>query len=104
VPFAAWHDLVFSEAGPLLWARDSYEKTGIEPLVDPHGARVPSLRRAYAKVPYFTNGSAQSLAEVLGAARWSAEQFYHRAPAEADGLGALSRDEQRALLAFLLLL
>lgn len=103
-PFEAWHDLVFSEAGPLVWARDSYEKTGIEPLVHPRGARVPSLRRAYAKVPYFTNGSAQSLAEVLGAARWSADQFYHRAPPAEQGLGELSDDEQRALLAFLRLL
>ncbi len=104
VPFEAWHDLVFSEAGPLVWARDSYEKTGIEPLVHPRGARVPSLRRVSAKIPLFTNGSAQSLAEVLGAARWSAEQFYHRAPPAEQGLAALSEDEQRALLAFLRLL
>jgi hypothetical protein len=107
VPFRAWHDLVFSEAGPLVWARDSYEKTGIEPLVHPRGARVPSLRRAYAKVPYFTNGSAQSLEQVLGAVRWSAQQFYHHAPgsgAGAQGLAALSAGEQRDLLAFLRLL
>jgi cytochrome c peroxidase len=104
VRFEAWHDLVFSEAGPLVWARDSYEKTGIEPLVHPRGARVPSLRRAYAKVPYFTNGSARSLREVLGAARWSAEHFYHRAPAMAEGLAALSAREQDELQAFLLLL
>jgi hypothetical protein len=106
VPFEAWHDLVFSEAGPLVWARDSYEKTGIEPLVHPRGARVPSLRRAYAKVPYFTNGSAQSLGAVLGAARWSPERFYHRAPpaSAAAGLQALAPEEQRDLLAFLRLL
>jgi hypothetical protein len=105
VPFESWHDLVFSEAGPIVWARDSYEKTGIEPLVHPRGARVPSLRRVYAKYPYFTNGSVRSLSALLSDARWSAEHFYHRAPdAPGTGLSALSPAEQQALQEFLLLL
>jgi len=105
VPFEAWHDLVFSEAGPIVWARDSYEKTGIEPLVHPQGARVPSLRRVHAKYPYFTNGSVRSLPALLGAVRWNTERFYHRAPQDAGtGLSALSPGEQQALYEFLLLL
>lgn len=105
VPFESWHELVFSEAGPIVWARDSYEKTGIEPLVHPRGARVPSLRRVYAKYPYFTNGSVRSLSELLGAARWNDERFYHRAPETApSGLSAFSPAEQQALREFLLLL
>ena len=51
VPFADWHDLVFSDAGPIVWARNSYEKTGIVPLVHPRGARVPSLRRLTSILP-----------------------------------------------------
>ncbi|MEO8183964.1 MAG: c-type cytochrome, partial [Deltaproteobacteria bacterium] len=105
VPFESWHELVFSAAGPIVWARDSYEKTGIEPLVHPRGARVPSLRRVYAKYPYFTNGSVRSLSELLFNARWNTERFYHRAPDGADtGLSALSPAEQQALRDFLLLL
>jgi hypothetical protein len=104
LPFDAWHDLIFSEAGPILWARDGYEQTGIVPLVHPRGARVPSLRRVYAKYPYFTNGSARSLEQVLEAVSWSPERFFHRAPAEATSLESLSADEQRELKAFLQLL
>jgi len=105
VPFESWHELVFSAAGPIVWARDSYEKTGIEPLVHPRGARVPSLRRVYAKYPYFTNGSVRSLSELLGNVRWSSERFQHRAPEGADtGLSALSPSEQQDLRDFLLLL
>jgi mono/diheme cytochrome c family protein len=108
VPFEAWHELIFSAAGPLVWARDSYEKTGIEPLVHPSGARVPSLRRVFAKYPYFTNGSVRSLPELLGAARWDGARFYHRAPDDSRRntvrLSALTTDEQRALYEFLLLL
>jgi len=104
VPFADWHDLVFSDAGPIVWARDSYERTGIVPLVHPRGARVPSLRRVYAKYPYFTNGSAPSLEAVTRQARWNSQGFYHRAPEAMRGLGELTPQERRQLEAFLRLL
>jgi hypothetical protein len=104
VPFEDWHELVFSDAGPIVWARSDYEQTGIVPLVHPLGARVPSLRRVYAKYPYFTNGSAPSLEAVVRQARWSSQRFYHRAPAEMRGLGELSPAERRRLEAFLRLL
>src|SRR5262249_38828959 len=57
VPFDEWERLVTSPAGPIVWARNTYEKTGIVPYVHASGARVPSLRRLYKKRPYFTNGS-----------------------------------------------
>ncbi|HKO93694.1 MAG TPA: hypothetical protein VJU61_21220, partial [Polyangiaceae bacterium] len=104
VPFENWHELVFSEAGPIVWARNSYERTGIMPLVHPLGARVPSLRRVYAKYPYFTNGSAPSLEALTRQVRWSARRFYHRAPDGMRGLTQLSPEERRQLEAFLRLL
>jgi hypothetical protein len=104
LPFERWHDLIFSEAGPIVWARDSYEKTGIEPLVHPLGARVPSLRRCYAKFPYFTNGSATSLEQLLGEVRTGAGGFRHHAAAVTPGLGPLGAEEQADLQAFLRLL
>ncbi|MEY2931586.1 MAG: hypothetical protein RL033_2335 [Pseudomonadota bacterium] len=99
VPFERWQELIFSEAGPLIWGRDGYEKTGIEPLVHPLGARVPSLRRVVAKYPLFTNGSAGSLEEVLAAACWSKSGFAHRAR-EGEQAEHLSAAEREALLAF----
>jgi cytochrome c peroxidase len=88
-----------SPAGPIVWARDSYEKTGIEPYVHPSGSRVPSLRRLYKKRPYFTNGSAADLDDVLARAGTAASGFSH---AGIDGstplLGARSRAALRAFL------
>lgn len=101
-PFAAWQARIFSEAGPVQWARGEYEKTGIEPYVHEQGTRVPSLRRIVRKYPYFTDGSARSLSDVLGAARVLNARFFHaRAP---DGAAPLAPAEQRALQAFLELL
>lgn len=99
VPFERWASLVLSDAGPLVWGSDVYAKTGVEPYVHERGARVPSLRRLGRKFPYFTNGSAQSLADVLERVRL-APAFSH-----AGGAGsALPHDDQRALEAFLRLL
>jgi hypothetical protein len=105
VPFERWEPLVLSEGGPLVWASDAYAKTGVVPYVnEAHGARVPSLRRLYKKRPYFTNGSAKTLDDVLARAR-----FHHGEPAAFTHDGttdgeALSEAERRALAAFLDLL
>jgi hypothetical protein len=102
VPFAAWEARIFSEAGPLVWARGEYEKTGVEPYVHEKGTRIPSLRRITRKYPYFTDGSARSLADVLSTARLLEARFFHaRAPT---GALPLSPAEQRALQSFLELL
>src|SRR5262249_10643601 len=43
VPFEGWERLVMTEQGPIVWARNTYEKTGVEPYVHEAGTRVPSL-------------------------------------------------------------
>ena len=99
---ARWEGLVMRREGPIVWARDGYQKTGVEPYVHADGARTTSLRRLRAKRPYFTNGSAKSLADVLDRARWSGESFFHdRAPRGAE---ALAEADRAALLAFVELL
>jgi hypothetical protein len=103
VPAAGWEALVLSEAGPIVWARDGYEKTGVEPYVHAEGARPTSLRRAVAKRPYFTNGSARSLEEVVRGVRFGSDgAFFH--DGAAPGAAALSDEDATDLLAFLRLL
>jgi hypothetical protein len=102
VPFERWPELVFSPTGPIVWASADYHKTGVTPYVHERGARVPSLRRLYKKWPYFTNGSALDLDEVLQRAAVVGPDFYHSAaPAGAVGL---PDDARRALAGFLTLL
>jgi hypothetical protein len=62
----------------------------VMPYLHASGTRVPALRRLYKKWPYFTNGSAKSLADVLDS--------HH------DGAANLIADDKTALLAFLALL
>jgi hypothetical protein len=83
-----------------VWASAEYRKTGVEPYVDSRGARTSSLRRLYKKRPYFTNGAARTLADVLARARVAPDgTFLHDAP---DGPGAgLDEGTRRAILAFL---
>jgi len=102
LPFDAWEGALLANR-PLVWATDEYEQTGIEPYVHARGARVPSLRRLYAKWPYFTDGSASTVARVLEEARWDGRRFWHRAP-HRDLHEALSESEAEALSAFLRLL
>ncbi|WP_437585716.1 hypothetical protein [Sorangium sp. So ce1000] len=123
-PFERWEELVLAPEGAIVWGRAGYEKTGVVPYVHEDGARVPSLRRLYKKRPYFTNGSAKTLREVLERARFDATgddtgrpaagerrgaaaapgAFFHDgAPAGAD-LAALDAGAIEALLAFLDLL
>ena len=102
VPEARWEAMVLSREGPIVWGSSGYKKTGIEPYVHELGARTPSLRRLYKKWPYFTNGSAKSLGEVLERARFRGDDFWHdRAP---EGTTALSDEERKELLAWLDLL
>jgi hypothetical protein len=102
VPFDRWEELVLSPADAIVWAHDGYEKTGVLPYVNERGARVVSLRRLYKKHPYFTNGSAPEVSDVLDRARFTSSAFFHdRAPGGATPLGP---EEKTALAAFLDLL
>ena len=91
-----------SREGPIVWGGVGYHRTGVEPYVHAEGARAPSLRRLYKKRPYFTNGSARSVRDVLDRARVDGASFAHdHAPEGAAPLDAAERD---ALAAFLDLL
>jgi hypothetical protein len=102
VPFDAWEAAVFSRGGPIVWAQDRREKTGVEPYVHEAGARIPSLRRLHLERPYFTDGSARDLNELLSRARFDGDRFWHGGT---HAVGhALAPDERSALRAFLDLL
>jgi len=103
VPFGEWERRIFG-GGPIVWGRKGYERTGVEPYVHADGARVPSLRRLAAKSPYFTNGSAATLEDVLTGAAWAADGFHHAGGAGAADARTLTAEQRRALLAFLELL
>ena len=105
VPFARWEPAVFSDAAVIVWATSDYAKTGVVPYVNERGTRVPSLRRLYAKQPYFTNGSARDLGAVLERAAWSERgAFFHGAPPPGEAVTRLGAEERRALASFLALL
>jgi cytochrome c len=107
LPFEAWPRAIFSPEGAIVWASADYRKTGVTPYVHELGTRVPSLRRAAAKWPHFTNGSADTLLDVVRRARFDAERFLHdgsstdQAPFD---LRSFTPDEARAVTAFLELL
>ncbi len=95
-PFDAWEGQVMSREDPIVWAHSDYEKTGVTPYVNERGARVVSLRRLYKKYPYFTNGSAKTVRNVLDRVAFSSQGFWHDgAPRNAAGL----TDEEKAALA-----
>jgi hypothetical protein len=101
VPFDQWEGSIFASR-PILWGRSGYEKTGITPYVHPDGTRVPSLRRLYKKRPYFTNGSARSLDELLARVVRTDDGVRHDGPtASAPGLDAAEREALRAFLGLL---
>nr|MBA2543286.1 c-type cytochrome [Deltaproteobacteria bacterium] len=102
VPFERWEKLVLSPPGPLVWNTAEYAKTGVLPYVHEDGARIPTLRRLYKKWPYFTNGSAKSLAEVVDRFAYDARSSLHDQGAPA--MTRLPADDKAALLAFLDLL
>jgi|GEM_PF-491901 len=105
--FAAWPSAIFSPEGAIVWASAEYQKTGVTPYVHESGTRVPSLRRAAAKWPHFTNGSADTLLDVVRRARFGRGRFFHDGAPADEALGALTAftpDEARAVTAFLELL
>ncbi len=104
VAFERWEALTLSAAGAVVWGRNGYEKTGVEPYVHAEGARVPSLRRLYKKRPYFTNGSSHDLRALLGDARVGDARFLHLDDRRDPSLRPLDAAEVRVLLAFLRLL
>ncbi|HET7542403.1 MAG TPA: hypothetical protein VFK05_21185 [Polyangiaceae bacterium] len=107
VSFDAWQRAIFSPEGAIVWASADYQKTGVTPYVHESGTRVPSLRRAAAKWPHFTNGSADSLLDVVRRARIIDGRFLHDgAPRDTtlQSVRAFSPDEARELTAFLELL
>ena len=97
---ARWMSLIGSPAGPIVWGTGQRKQTGVEPYVHEEGARVPSLRRLYAKRPYFTNGSTAALPEA--AARFSVGTEQH--VRDAAGGRNITDEERRALARFLALL
>jgi len=110
VPFERWESLVLSNTGPIVWSNADYGKTGVTPYVHDRGTRAPALRRLYKKWPYFTNGSAKSLADVLDRYAYASEppgrgtkQVFHDAAPTA-GMTRLTPADKTALAAFLDLL
>jgi hypothetical protein len=104
-PFDEWESLVLAPAAPIVWARDGYEKTGVLPYVHESGARPSSLRRIAAKMPYFTNGAAKTLGEVVARASITEDDVFLHDGATVEGGAPLFDDgELRALVAFLDLL
>jgi cytochrome c peroxidase len=69
------------------------------PVLGEGGNNPPSLRGVWDNAPYFSDGSARSLEEVLR--RTDADADAVHAPANAARPSAFSADEQAALLAFL---
>ena len=104
VPFDAWPRAIFSAEGAIVWACAEYQKTGVTPYVHESGTRVPSLRRAAAKWPHFTNGSADTLLDVVRRARFDQQRFFHDAAPSDAALRAFTPDEAGELTAFLELL
>jgi len=104
LPFDAWPRAIFSAEGALVWASAEYRKTGVTPYVHESGTRVPSLRRIATKWPHFTNGSADTLLEVVRRARFDDARFFHDAAPPETALSAFTPAEARDVAAFLELL
>jgi hypothetical protein len=112
VPFERWESFVFAPEGAIVWGNDVYVQCGVLPYVHEKGARVPSLRRLYKKYPYFTNGSARSLEDVLARARFLPSGFLHDGTSTGGGIAGgqgdteivLDAPSRSALLSFLTLL
>ncbi|MEA2748906.1 MAG: cytochrome c peroxidase [Myxococcales bacterium] len=102
IAFERWEAMVLSESAPIVWGSAGYQKTGVLPYVNDEGARTPSLRRLAKKHPYFTNGSATSIDDVLDGVRFTATRTFHAG--HRDGTTALPDEEKRSLRAFLDLL
>lgn len=98
VPFERWEAMVMSEAAPIVWGSEGRRKTGVAPYVHPDGARTPSLRRLHKKHPYFTNGAAKSLDDVLDRVRVRGDDFFHDGAEDGARLDPAARAALRAFL------
>ena len=98
-PFTRWRGWLEDPNRDLIWASPFYFKTGVTPYFDPGGTQVPSLRRIQMRYPFLSDGSAQSLADVLKAFRYKPNQAWHRG-GEKEG-SALTEAEVEKLLALL---
>ena len=104
VPFDRWESMIFTREDPIVWASAPYRTTGVVPYVHELGARTTSLRRLFEKRPYFTNGVAKDLDQLLSLVRFDASgAFFHVAPST-QALQSLDAAQRRALAAFLDLL
>ena len=99
MPFDGWERSLFELGGPIVWARGDYEQTLVLPYVNERGTRIASLRRVADKYPYFTNGSALSLDDVVERSDAPRGYFSHAA-----AQSQFSAPERGALVAFLSLL
>ena len=104
LPFESWPGALFSRSGPIVWASAEYRKTGVTPYVHESGTRVPSLRRLYAKWPHFTNGSADTLLDVVTRVRFDEARLFHDHAPSDPTLRSFASEEARDLVAFLELL
>ena len=85
IPFDEWEKRLTGEPKDLIWGAPFMARTGIEPYVDPAGARVPSLRRVWMKYPLFTDGSSPDIRDVLRRFRFQGTTVWHHLEEDADG-------------------
>lgn len=77
IPFDQWEAWLTDPDRDLIWGAPFFSRVGIEPYVDPAGARVPSLRRVWLKYPLFTNGSSPTVRHLLSRFRYRGSTVWH---------------------------
>jgi len=90
--------LAEAEREPLVFGAPLFARTGVEPTYTPDGNRVSPLHDLGRGGPFFSNGSAATLGEVLGRSR-PGTALVHGSPT---GVSAYSDAELSALRTFLL--
>lgn len=90
-----WLSTVLAD-GALVWGSPERHRTGVEPYVHDDGPRVPSLRRLFTKRPYFTNGSAATVDDVLSG--FSPTTQMHVRDADEPALSPEDRESLRSWL------
>jgi hypothetical protein len=104
VSFKNWETWLTEDNRDLVWGAPFLCKTGIRPYPDSTGTRVPSLRRIWDKYPYFTNGSAKNLHNLLTRFRYQGATAWHQydgAEKDQSGIKTLTPAEIEALEALL---
>jgi hypothetical protein len=77
VGFEEWERWLTAENLDLVWGVPFFARTGLKPYVTPAGSRVPSLRRVWLKYPLFTNGTSQTIRDVLEHFRYQDSTIWH---------------------------